>query len=53
MQAWKINGVMFGSTKNAGKLTFTIVNNAGHYVPKDNPEAAYYMFTSWMKANLA
>lgn len=53
LQAWKVNGIMFGSTKSAGKLTFTIVNKAGHYVAKDNPEAAYYMFSNWIKSNLS
>lgn len=52
LQAWKVGGVMLGSIKNAGKLTFVVVNNAGHYVPKDNPEAAYYLFRDWLKTTL-
>lgn len=52
LSAWKANGLMLGSIKSAGKLTFVVVNDAGHYVPKDNPVASYILFSSWMKANL-
>lgn len=40
-----------GSIKSVNKLTYMVVNNAGHYVPQDNAEAAYYMFRDWIKAN--
>lgn len=34
---WRVNGKMLGSKKSKGKLTYIVVNNAGHYVPQDNP----------------
>lgn len=39
--AFKSGNTMLGSKKSAGNLNFVIVNNAGHYIPQDNPEAAY------------
>lgn len=51
LQPWIVNGVMFGSYKTSGKLTFNMMHNAGHYVPQDQPEAAYYMAKNWITIN--
>lgn len=29
-------------------LTYTIINGAGHMVPSDKPNAAYYMFRDFI-----
>ncbi len=42
---------MLGSKKSYGKLTYIVVNNAGHYVPQDNPEAALYMIRDFINTN--
>lgn len=33
---FKNNGVIMGSKKSIGKLTYMVINNAGHYVAQDN-----------------
>ncbi len=40
---------MVGSVKNAGLLEFRIVNNAGHLVPMDCPEAALDMTVNFVE----
>jgi len=50
-QAWRVGNKMMGSKKSAGKLTYMVINNSGHYVPRDNPEAALYMVREFMNAN--
>ncbi len=39
---------MVGSMKSAGLLELRIVNNAGHLVPMDTPEAALDLVTSFV-----
>ncbi|CAG9773207.1 unnamed protein product [Ceutorhynchus assimilis] len=40
-ELWYVNSIIAGYVKNAGNLTEVLVRNAGHMVPKDQPEAAY------------
>lgn len=47
--AWKINNKVVGSIKSAGLLELRIVNNAGHLVPMDCPEAALDLVTSFVE----
>jgi len=47
--AWKINNKIVGSIKSAGLLELRIVNNAGHLVPMDCPEAALDLVTSFVE----
>ena len=45
---WKLNNKMVGSVKFAGLLEFRVVNNAGHFVPMDCPEAALDMASTFV-----
>ncbi|XP_057726413.1 serine carboxypeptidase-like [Arachis stenosperma] len=47
-----VNGSQAGSLKSYGPLAFLKVNEAGHLVPMDQPEAALEMITRWMKGTL-
>ncbi|KAL4389032.1 hypothetical protein HN51_009879 [Arachis hypogaea] len=47
-----VNGSDAGSLKSYGPLAFLKVNEAGHMVPMDQPEAALEMITRWMKGTL-
>lgn len=47
--AWKIRGKVVGSVKSAGLLELRIVNNAGHLVPMDVPEAALDLVTGFVE----
>ncbi|XP_025641695.1 serine carboxypeptidase-like 48 isoform X2 [Arachis hypogaea] len=47
-----VNGSHAGSLKSYGPLAFLKVNEAGHMVPMDQPEAALEMITRWMKGIL-
>jgi carboxypeptidase C (cathepsin A) len=49
-EGWRIDDrmLMLGSKKSAGNLTLVIVNNAGHFVPQDNPESALYMLRNFL-----
>lgn len=47
--AWKVNGKIVGSKKSAGLLELRIVNNAGHLVPQDCPEAALDLASGWVE----
>ncbi|CAG9767346.1 unnamed protein product [Ceutorhynchus assimilis] len=38
---WSVSNRVAGYVKNAGNLTEVMVRDAGHMVPKDQPEAAY------------
>ena len=49
---WVANGVMFGTYKSAGKLSFVLMHNAGHYTAKDSPEGMYYLLRDWTRNNL-
>lgn len=44
----KKHGVKGGEFKNWGNLTYVIVDEAGHFVPHDQPEAALAMFNTWL-----
>ena len=48
---FKVNGEMAGSTKSAGKLTLTVLNNAGHFASKGSPRAAFEMMKQFITAN--
>ncbi|KAJ9474169.1 putative serine carboxypeptidase [Pseudozyma hubeiensis] len=37
-----------GQYKNWGELTYAIVDDAGHFVPHDKPQAALGMFNAWL-----
>lgn len=52
LAAWTINGKIVGSSKSAGKLTLTIVHNAGHFVPVRAPLASYQMAKQFIEASL-
>ncbi|WFD43872.1 carboxypeptidase C [Malassezia psittaci] len=49
LEPWYVEGVKgpAGHFRNFGNLTFATVNNAGHFVPYDQPIAAQSMFTRW------
>lgn len=38
-----------GWTKNYGNLYFTLVRNAGHLVPSDQPRVAWFMLNNYFK----
>ncbi|CAG9767344.1 unnamed protein product [Ceutorhynchus assimilis] len=40
-EIWTVSNRVAGYVKNAGNLTEVMVRDAGHMVPKDQPEAAY------------
>lgn len=48
---WKVDGKVAGSQKSAGKLSFKIVNNAGHLVPMDQGYNALSMVRDFITAN--
>lgn len=48
---WKVDGKVAGSQKSAGKLSFKIVNNAGHLVPMDQGYNALSMVRDFIKAS--
>lgn len=42
------NEIKGGEFKNHGNLTYAIVDQAGHFVPHDKPQAALAMFNAWL-----
>ncbi|SNX85759.1 related to Carboxypeptidase Y precursor [Melanopsichium pennsylvanicum] len=50
--AWYVgqegNQIKGGDFKNWGNLTYAIVDEAGHFVPHDKPQAALTMFNAWL-----
>ena len=42
------NEVKGGEFKNYANLTYAIVDEAGHFVPHDKPQAALAMFNAWL-----
>ncbi len=47
-KGWKIRDRIVGSVKSAGLLQLRIVNNAGHRVPMDAPEASLDLASSFV-----
>ncbi|KAK3408066.1 hypothetical protein EUGRSUZ_J00375 [Eucalyptus grandis] len=47
-----VDGSVAGWLKTHGPLTFLTVNEAGHYVPMDQPKVALQMIQSWMAADV-
>lgn len=45
---WKVNGVTAGEVQAYGDLTFLAIEDAGHMVPMDVPEAALDMLSRFM-----
>jgi carboxypeptidase C (cathepsin A) len=46
---WKLNnGTVVGSVKKYENFVFLIINDAGHYVPRDQPEAALKMLDDFI-----
>lgn len=49
---WIPNGQLKrGEIKNYGKFSFLTVHDAGHMVPYNQPESAYYMVQSWINGD--
>jgi serine carboxypeptidase-like clade 4 len=46
---WNYNGQAVGNSRTANGLTFTVVYNAGHMVPHDQPAAALDLLTRFIK----
>lgn len=52
LTVWKLkSGKVAGYSKSAGFLELVLVNNAGHLVPTDQPEAALEMLTNFVEAH--
>lgn len=49
---WKVGKEIAGYVKTAGNLTEVLVRNAGHMVPRDQPEWAYDMICRFINSNL-
>ncbi|CDS01145.1 hypothetical protein [Sporisorium scitamineum] len=51
LQPWYLgqrNEIKGGQFKTHSRLTYAIVDEAGHFVPHDKPQAALSMFNSWL-----
>ncbi len=48
-KGWKIKDKIVGSVKSAGLLELRIVNNAGHRVPMDAPEASLDLVSTFVE----
>jgi carboxypeptidase C (cathepsin A) len=44
----KVGDRVYGWRKQYSRLTFALVNNAGHFVPADQPIGFYSMFSEWL-----
>lgn len=47
-QVWTSYGNVYGWSKISGNLWFVLVNNAGHFVPYDQPDAAIAMLKHFL-----
>ncbi|KAF9528150.1 serine carboxypeptidase [Crepidotus variabilis] len=51
MRKWKVNGHLAGKARKAedGALMFTVIDDAGHVVPRDKPKELLELIKKWMK----
>lgn len=45
---WSVNGVPAGWIRSVSTLTQAMIRNAGHMVPRDQPQATQQLFDTWI-----
>ncbi|WFD26085.1 carboxypeptidase C [Malassezia nana] len=48
LEGWTLEGRQAGQFRHYGNLTYAIVDDAGHFVPLDQPARALAMFQRWI-----